>query len=35
LLVGCSCREERATVLPEAFMPPGLQVRSSWPGCCA
>jgi hypothetical protein len=27
LLVGCSCREERATVLPEAFMPPGLQVR--------
>lgn len=26
LLVGCSCREERATVLPEAFMPPGLQV---------
>jgi hypothetical protein len=26
LLVGCSCREERATVLPEAFMPPGLLV---------
>lgn len=29
LLMRCSCREERATVLPEAMMPPGLQVRGS------
>lgn len=29
LLLGCSCREERATVLPGAFMPPGLEVRGS------
>ncbi|KAF6255470.1 hypothetical protein COO60DRAFT_207312 [Scenedesmus sp. NREL 46B-D3] len=29
LLVGCSCREERATVLPEAFTPPGLMVSSA------
>eukprot|EP00878_Enallax_costatus_P045542 GHUV01054952.1.p1 GENE.GHUV01054952.1~~GHUV01054952.1.p1 ORF type:complete len:239 (+),score=73.05 GHUV01054952.1:804-1520(+) len=27
LLTGCSCREERAIVLPEAMMPPGLEVR--------
>jgi hypothetical protein len=27
LLMTCCCREERATVLPEAFMPPGLEVR--------
>lgn len=26
LLTGCSCREERATVLPEACTPPGIQV---------
>eukprot|EP00877_Chromochloris_zofingiensis_P003714 jgi/Chrzof1/13343/Cz07g29170.t1 len=27
LLTGCSCREERATVLPEACTPPGIQVE--------
>lgn len=27
LLLGCCCREERATLLPEACMPPGLEVR--------
>lgn len=27
LLWNCCCREERATLLPEAFMPPGLEVR--------
>jgi hypothetical protein len=27
LLVGAGCREERAVMLPEAFMPPGLEVR--------
>lgn len=26
LLEECCCREERATVLPEAFLPPGMQV---------
>jgi hypothetical protein len=40
LLGGCCCREERATLLPEAFMPPGLQVGWGWGGvgwwlCCA
>jgi len=28
LLMSCCCREERATLLPEAFMPPGLEVRT-------
>jgi hypothetical protein len=27
LLLTCCCREERATLLPEAFVPPGLEVR--------
>jgi hypothetical protein len=29
LLQGCCCREERATLLPEACMSPGLEVSSS------
>jgi hypothetical protein len=34
LLLGCCCREERATLLPEACVPPGLEVgRHSCQGC--
>ncbi|KAF8060005.1 hypothetical protein HT031_004943 [Scenedesmus sp. PABB004] len=29
LLLGCCCREERATVLPEAFSAPGLEVEAT------
>jgi hypothetical protein len=33
LLLGCCCREERATLLPEACMSPGLEVSSDL-ACC-
>jgi hypothetical protein len=29
LLAGAGCREERAVLLPEAFTPPGMEVRGS------